>query len=101
MPFVVIATWTARPGDADYVADAIRELIPGNRAEPKNLEFHAQRSNDDPRVFVLYEQYEDAGGYDDHKATEAFQSRVVGDIIPRLESREVTTFTSLEPPEPA
>ncbi len=96
MPFVVIATWTAKPAEAEYIADALRRLTPGNRAEPKSIAFHAQRDHDDPNVFVLYEQYVDAGGYDDHKATNAFQAVVVGDIIPRLETRVVRTYTTLD-----
>jgi quinol monooxygenase YgiN len=96
MGFVVIATWTARPGEADYVAELITKLSPQNRAEPKNLAFQGQRSTDNPDVFVLYERYTDATGYDDHKATDAFQTHVVGDIIPRLESRTVATFTTLD-----
>ena len=96
MGFVVIATWTAKQGEADHVAKAIAKLTPGNRAEPKNLAFQGHRSTEDPNTFVLYEDYTDASGYEDHKATDAFQTHVVGDVIPRLESRAVSTFTTLD-----
>jgi quinol monooxygenase YgiN len=96
MGFVVIATWTAKAGEADRVAGTLSKLAPGNRAEPKNLVFQAHRSTEDPNTFVLYEHYTDAAGYDDHKATDAFQTHVIGDIIPRLETRTVSTFTTLE-----
>lgn len=96
MGFVVIATWTAKQGEADYVAGVIAKMAPGNRAEPKNLAFQAHRSTDDPNTFALYEHYTDASGYTDHKATGAFKSHVIGDVIPRLESRTVATFTTLD-----
>ncbi len=96
MAFAVIATWTAKPGEADYVKEVIREMTPGNRAEGKNLAFFAQVSEEDPNTIVLYERYTDATGYDEHKATEPFQARVLGDIIPRLASRSVKTFSTLD-----
>ena len=81
MAFVVIATWTARPEEAEHVADLIRRMIPANRAEPKNLSFEAHRRLDDPAVFVLVERYVDASGYEDHRATEQFQTLVIGEVI--------------------
>ena len=58
--------------------------------------FHAQRSLDDPDTFVMYEQYTDASGYEDHKSTESFQSRVVGDLLPRLADRSVRSLLTLD-----
>jgi quinol monooxygenase YgiN len=95
MGFVVIATWTAADGQADHIRRIIEEVTPGNRAEPKMIRFEAHVSCDDPNTFVLYEHYTDASGYDDHRATEAFRTRVVGEALPALASRRVCTYLAL------
>lgn len=97
MSQVVIATWTAKPDQADHVAAALAELTPLNRAEPKMISFHAHRSLEDPCRFLLVERYTDPSGYEDHRASPAFQERVLGDLIPRLADRQVTTFAPIEP----
>lgn len=96
MAYVVVATWKAKPGEADHVAETLRTVAPINRSEEKLLQFQAHRSTEDPDVFVLYEKYVDATGYDEHKATESFQTHVVGDTIPRLESRNIVTLETLD-----
>jgi quinol monooxygenase YgiN len=96
MAFVVIATWRAKQGQAERIAKILATVAPINRAEPKVLEFRAHVSTDDPDTFVLYERYTDAGGYDDHKATDAFQEHVIGEAIPNLAERSVQTFHTLD-----
>jgi quinol monooxygenase YgiN len=95
MGFVVIATWKAKPGQADLIRQILEELTPGNRAEPKNLHFQAQIDDDDPDTFVLYEHYTDASGYEDHRNSEPFQTHVLGEAIPNLEHREVKFFQTI------
>ena len=95
MGYVVIATWKAKPGQAELIQRIIEELTPGNRAEPKMLHFQGQVSADDPDTFVLYEHYTDASGYEDHRNSEPFQTRVIGEAIPNLEHREVKTFQTV------
>jgi quinol monooxygenase YgiN len=96
MGYVVVATWTAREGEADKVAKILTELTPSNRAESKMLHFQASVSTDDPNTFVLFEHYTDPSGYENHRAGEPFQTRVLGEAIPLLQSRKVETFTSLD-----
>ncbi|QEC47981.1 antibiotic biosynthesis monooxygenase [Baekduia soli] len=88
MAYVVTAKWTAKPGEEDAVAQAIRQLIGPSQAEPAMLHYQAHRDPEDPRVFFFYEQYTDQAGYEAHAASEHFQAHGFGDAIPRLESRE-------------
>ncbi|HEY3685941.1 MAG TPA: putative quinol monooxygenase [Streptosporangiaceae bacterium] len=96
MAYVVIATWRAKPGRAEHVKNILDTVTPINRAEEKTLEFQAHVSSDDPNTFVLYEKYVDASGYQDHKNTENFQTYVLDDAIPNLESRNVLTAETLD-----
>jgi quinol monooxygenase YgiN len=96
MAYVVLATWIAKPGEADAIRKILETVTPGNRAEEKVLAFQAQVSKDDPDTFVLYEKYTDASGYADHSETEAFKTHVLGDAIPRLADRTVREFETIE-----
>lgn len=97
MGYVVVATWTAKDGAAEQVRKILEDLTPGNRAEPKMVHFQASVSTDDPNTFVIFEHYADLSGYIDHRASEPFQTRVLGEAISLLQSRKVETFTSLDP----
>lgn len=79
----------ANPGKAELVRSILDNMTLGNRAEPKMVHFQAHVRADDPNTFVLYEHYTDPSGYEEHRATEAFQRLVLGDAIPRLASRKV------------
>jgi quinol monooxygenase YgiN len=86
--YVVLARWVARAGEEQAVAAAIGALIEPSRAEPGNLLYQPHRDPDDPRVFLLYEQYVDQAGYQAHGASEHFKRHALQDAIPRLEARE-------------
>lgn len=96
MAFVVAAIWKAKPGEEHRVQEVIRTLTPLSRAEPGNLYYQAQVSPDDPTTFFLYEQYVDAAGYDAHKASDYFQKNVFNYIIEYLETRQVTTYETID-----
>jgi len=86
--YVVIAKWIAKPGEEGAVAAAIDALIPPSRTEPGMLVYQAHRDPQDPRVFLLYEQYIDEAAYRAHGESEHFKRHGHGDAIPRLEARE-------------
>ena len=96
MAFVVTAVWKAKAGEQDKILEVIKTLTPLSRAEPKNLYYQAQVSSDDATLFFLYEQYTDAQGYEDHKASPYFQEHVFGYAIRYLETRQVTTYETID-----
>ena len=90
--FVIVAQWYAKPGKDDEVAVLVRGMIPVTRAEPGCRLFVVNRAVDDPRRFVLYEQFDDRAAFDAHTATPAFKDVVLGKIIPLLETRVREVF---------
>jgi quinol monooxygenase YgiN len=86
--YVVIAKWTANEGEEAAVAAAVTALAEASRAEPGNLVYQPHRDPQDPRVFLIYEQYLDEQAFLAHGASEHFQRHAFGDAIPRLASRE-------------
>lgn len=88
----VIAHYHVKPGLGDQVGALLIELTEATRREPKNLAYAFYRSPQDPDRYVILEQYTDASGLDEHRASEHFQRLGFGTIIPMLVSREVTSY---------
>jgi quinol monooxygenase YgiN len=96
MAYVVCAKWTAEEGKEGRLAQICEEMTEPSRAEPANLFYQAHRAPDDPRLFYLYEQYEDEAGYEAHMASEHFTRLVKEEAIPNiLESREREFYETL------
>jgi len=91
--YVVVARWRAKEGCEDRLAQVIAELIPLSRSEPDCLFYQANRSLEDPQLFVFYEQYTDEAGLKAHAESEHFQRLAANYAIPELlESREREFF---------
>jgi quinol monooxygenase YgiN len=96
MAYVVCAKWTAKAGEEDRLAQICEEMTEPSRSEPGNRFYQAQRSPDNPRLFFLYEQYEDEAGYEAHMGSEHFTRLVKEEAIPNiLESREREFYETL------
>ena len=96
MAYVVCAKWTAKEGEEDRLAQICEEMTEPSRAEPGNLFYQANRSAENPRLFFLYEQYEDLAGYEAHMDTEHFTRLVKEEAIPEiLEAREREFYETL------
>ena len=95
--YVVAAQYYAKEGKADEIAAILQEMIPISRAEPGCALYLINRSLDDPRKFLLYEQYHDRAGYDSHMATEPFKRNILGKVVPMLESRIRDFYEVVEP----
>jgi quinol monooxygenase YgiN len=90
--YVVAAKWRAHPGKADRLLEVIREMTPPSRAEPGCLFYQAQRSEEDPELFFLYEQYVDEAGYQAHQDSEHFTRLVKQEAIPELLAERERAF---------
>jgi quinol monooxygenase YgiN len=96
--YVVIARWTAKPGNEDAVAASLEQLAPASRQETGCLRYLVNRSLDDPKVFLLYEEYVDEDAYKAHAGSEHFARRALSEAIPLLESREREIFAAFAAP---
>ena len=85
--FVVAAQDDTQAGKSEEVAAVLRTMVPISNAEPHCALYVVNRSLDDPRTFLLYEQYHDCAGDEAHTATEAFKENILGNVVPMLESR--------------
>jgi quinol monooxygenase YgiN len=66
MMLTIFARFHAAPGQADALADAIREVAPPTRAEPGCLNIETYRSTIDPQLFHIHSRWVDAAAFDHH-----------------------------------
>jgi quinol monooxygenase YgiN len=81
-------TWIAQPGSEDRVKGILGRLARATAAEPGCLRYSVFQGIDDPRRFVLYEEYRDAVAVREHSESPHFKRLVLGEAFPLLESRE-------------
>jgi quinol monooxygenase YgiN len=96
MAVVLKATWTAREGAEETVLDALTKLSPLSRAEPGCRFYQAYRDPAEPRVFHIFEIYEDEAAVATHGASEHFATYALGQAIPVLESRERAFYETID-----
>ncbi|HUQ43190.1 MAG TPA: putative quinol monooxygenase [Candidatus Limnocylindria bacterium] len=96
MPFVVTATWRAKPGQEEAVRALLGRVAAASRDEPGCRLFWTHRSTEDPLTFFLYEQYESEAAFRDHAASEHVRTIVLEDAVHRLDERRRATFTLMD-----
>jgi quinol monooxygenase YgiN len=95
MAFVLVARLTAREGEQDRAAELIGRLVEATRTEPGNIHYIPHRDPDDPRVFLMYEQYRDKAAFEAHGESEHFKEIGLGELFPLMESRERNFYETL------
>jgi quinol monooxygenase YgiN len=73
----------------------LRRLQEETRKEPGTVLYIVHRSTEDPRQFLIYEQYRSQADFDSHLATEHFQRYGKNGIRTIAESRTGGSFTPL------
>ena len=96
MAYVLVARMTAKEGEEERAAEIIPQLVAASREEPGNVLYIAHRDPEDPRVFLMYEQYRDKAAFEEHGQTEHFQTLGVGEIFPLMETRERNFYETFE-----
>jgi quinol monooxygenase YgiN len=85
--FIVRLTFNQE--DRADVAETLRSLAAASRQEPGCVSYIAHRSEEDPDMIVIYEQYVDQAGLAAHRDTEHFKKHAVGGLYQKMRQREV------------
>ena len=95
---VLIAQHFAKEGNEEAVAAALREMSAycNSDAEPGCAIYIVNRSTENPRHFLIYEQYVDEAALAAHAETPKFKETLLGREIPLLESRERSFWEVVE-----
>ncbi len=82
----VVAHVKARPGAEREVEEGLRALVAQSRAEKGCLSYDLHRSEDDPCLFLLYENWESEEALQDHLLTTHVQD-ALKEVAPLLTER--------------
>ena len=96
MAYTLTVRLTAPDGEQDRAEELIRRLGEASRQEPGVVHYIAHRDPEDPRVFLIYEQYRDKAAFEAHGQTEHFKEIALGELFPLLESRERGVYETLD-----
>jgi quinol monooxygenase YgiN len=96
MAVVLKATWTANEGSEDVVLDALTRLSPLSRDEPGCRYYQAYRDPAEPRVFHIFEIYDDDDAVAAHASSAHFEQYALGQAIPVLESRQREFYETID-----
>ena len=94
----ITAEYYTREGQDDAVAAVLREMSASCNSdqEPGCLLYVVNRGVADPRRFLLYEQYVDEAAFTAHTETDRFKEKILGTVVPMLESRVRTDWDVVE-----
>ena len=92
MAYVFNVRMTAREGEEERAVALIRELAAGTHTEPGNIHWIVHRSTENPRTFMVYEQYVDEDAFKAHGQTEHFKSIGVEQLFPLMEGERERNF---------
>jgi len=94
---VLVAKYHCKPGKGDEVQTYLNEVKPlVDKHEEGCPLYYANRSEENPDLFMLYEHYVDEEALELHRETPHFQEIIEGKIIPLLEKRERELYTLVE-----
>jgi quinol monooxygenase YgiN len=96
MAYVLVARMTTREGEEDHAAELIGRLAKASNEEPGSIHYIPHRSTENPRTFMIYEQYRDEAAFEEHGKTEHFQTIALGELFPLMDERERLFFETLD-----
>jgi quinol monooxygenase YgiN len=92
-PVCVAVLYVIQAGHEQEAAEDLHRLATLTRQEPGNILYAVHRSLDDPRQFLIYEQYRSPADLEAHRKTPYFQRYSVEGLQKIAESRTTGTFT--------
>jgi len=92
---IVVARYVVAEGHESRVAGLLRKNAEASRAEPGCLEFSVYQEIDDPRAFLLYEQYTSEDAFQAHRRTPHFEDIIEQQVVPLLHERTWTRMQEM------
>ena len=97
--YVIAARYLTKEGEEEKVAALLTRMaaLSNSDAEPGCVLYAINQSTENPRSFLLYEQYPDEAGFHAHTQTDYFKELVLNGAVPLLERREREIYTLIAP----
>ena len=93
--FVLLVQFTVKLGAEEETKEYMRKMEERTRREPGCRLYIGSQSNENPRKFCFYEQYDDEAALQAHRAAPYFAEYVTNGFAPLMESRTSETFTTI------
>lgn len=85
-----------KPGTEEKCKDYIRLLQENSRKEPGCLMYIGHQSTENPRKFLIYEQYKDQAALEAHRNAPYFQQYVKDGLDPIVDQRSRELYSIVE-----
>jgi (4S)-4-hydroxy-5-phosphonooxypentane-2,3-dione isomerase len=92
----IIVRYEVEKGKGAEVAAILARHAAQSTAEPGCAQFVAHQFEDDPDVFVLYEQYVDEAALEAHRQTPHFRENIQERVMPLLTVRQAGRYHILQ-----
>jgi quinol monooxygenase YgiN len=89
---ILVVRVTIKAGHEDEVLVPFRKLQDETRREPGCIMYLVQRSRDDSRRYLIYEQYKDQAALDTHRASPHFKEYATNGFYRFVEERQAELF---------
>jgi (4S)-4-hydroxy-5-phosphonooxypentane-2,3-dione isomerase len=83
---------TIKAGHEDEVLEPFHKLQEETRREPGCIMYVVQRSRENPRRYLIYEQYNDQAALDAHRASPHFKKYATDGFYRFVEERQAELF---------
>lgn len=93
--FVLLVQFVVKTGTEERVKAFVRKMEENTRKEPGCRLYIGSQSNDNPRKFLIYEQYVDEAALQAHRAAPYFAQYVTNGFGPMMESVTREMFTTI------
>ena len=89
---ILVVRVTIKAGHEDEVLEPFLRLQEETRREPGCLTYVVQRSRENGRRYLIYEQYEDQAALDVHRASPHFKEYATNGFYRFVEERQAELF---------
>lgn len=95
---VLVVSYLVQSGKEELAKDYIRKMQENSRREAGCRIYVGQQSQENPRKFCFYEQYDNQGALDAHRAAPYFAEFVINGLARIMEpgTRAQELFTTVE-----
>ncbi|MCU1306639.1 MAG: hypothetical protein JWN45_1334 [Acidobacteriaceae bacterium] len=84
-----------KSGKESEVARLFGPAAEASRREPGCLLYIPHQSSEDPRRFLIYEQYKDEAALEAHRNSPHFKQYIADGVYPMIEEREAALYSPL------
>jgi quinol monooxygenase YgiN len=89
---ILAVNLTMTPGHENEVTEMFRKLQAATRQEPGCIAYVAQRSRENPRHYLVYEQYKDESALEEHRNSAHFKKFATDGVFRFVEERRAEFF---------